>query len=114
MNLAEMLYQRGWQPVTGEQFLSWYSQRWPSPNTPAKIIVFNDTAREPDGKFHRAELDKTNVEIQDMGQILMAETKYFRIMDHQHRLSPVPGNRLQIGSSQQLCGPICRDRFANR
>lgn len=30
MNLAEMLYQRGWQPVTGEQFLSWYSQRWPS------------------------------------------------------------------------------------
>ncbi len=86
--LAEMLFKRGWTPVTGEQFQSWYAQRWPSPETPPKIIVFNDTAREPDGKFHTAEHHRNDIETQDMGQILIAETKYFRIVDHQHRLSP--------------------------
>ena len=86
--LAGMLSQRGWTPVTGGQFQSWYAQRWPSPEMPAQIILFNDTAREPDGKFHRAEFDKDNLETQDMRQILIAEIKYFRIIDHQHRLSP--------------------------
>jgi hypothetical protein len=82
--LADELLQRGWKPVTGEAFRSWYAHRWPSPESPAQVLVFNDTSRDPEGKYFTVEGEAT----QDMGQILIAETKYFRIVDHQHRLSP--------------------------
>lgn len=84
--LAEYLLKRGWKPITGKDFHKWYSNRWPCPETPSQLLVFNDTDRNPNGKYYVATFDK--VETYDKGDILIAETKFFRISDHQHRLSP--------------------------
>ncbi len=83
--LADDLLQNGWKPVTGEEFRAWYASRWPSPEAPAQVVLFNDTSRNPEGKYFTVAGEET----QDMGNILIAETKYFRVVDHQHRLSPV-------------------------
>ena len=82
--LADKLLQNGWKPVTGEQFRTWYASNWPSPEAPAQVLLFNDTSRNPEGKYFTVQGEET----QDMGNILIAETKYFRVVDHQHRLSP--------------------------
>jgi len=83
--LADELLQNGWKPVTGEQFRTWYATRWPAPETPPQVLLFADTARTPEGNYLTVDGEET----QDMGNILLAETKYFRVVDHQHRLSPV-------------------------
>lgn len=89
-DLVEYLLDRGWIPVTGREFSEWYSERWPSPETPNQLIVFNDTSRQPDGQYivppwvDRPQSTVTS----DMGSVLVAETKYFRVIDHQHRMSP--------------------------
>ena len=82
--LADELLQNGWKPVTGEQFRSWYASRWPAPEAPAQVLLFADTSRTPEGEYFTVDGEET----QDMGNILIAETKYFRVVDHQHRLSP--------------------------
>lgn len=85
--LVKFLLERGWQPVTGKQFQEWYAAKWPSPDAPNQLILFNDTARQPDGRYFTAAFDKSVATV-DQGQILIAETKHFRVIDHQHRLSP--------------------------
>ncbi len=82
--LADDLLKNGWKPVTGEEFHTWYASRWPAPEVPAQVVLFNDTSRNPEGKYFTVAGEET----QDMGNILIAETKYFRVVDHQHRLSP--------------------------
>ncbi len=83
--LTDELLQNGWKPVTGEQFRAWYASRWPAPETPSQVLLFADTSRTPEGKFLTVDGEET----QNMGNILVAETKYFRVVDHQHRLSPL-------------------------
>jgi hypothetical protein len=86
--LVEHLLRRGWQPMTGRAFHQWYSERWPAPAAPSQIIVFDDTAREPSGQYHVARFDEVPLPTVDQGRILVAETKHFRVIDHEHRLSP--------------------------
>ena len=81
------LLENGWQPVTGKEFYEWYSQQWPCPEVPNQLVLFEDTSKAPDGNFY-THITKPGEKSVDMGHILLAETKYFRVSDHQHRLSP--------------------------
>lgn len=89
-DLVEYLLDLGWIPVTGKQFYDWYFEQWPSPETPTQLFISDDTTRNPEGKFIVPPwVDRPySIETVDMGNILIAETKYFRVIDHQHRLSP--------------------------
>ena len=86
--LCDYLLENGWTPVTGTQFYNWYSSKWPCPETPNVALYFNDTSKDPDGKYNTPQWATPEAESEDMGNIFIAETKYFRIIDHQHRLSP--------------------------
>ncbi|MBO4548953.1 MAG: hypothetical protein J5758_07035, partial [Abditibacteriota bacterium] len=89
-DLVDLLLSRGWKPVASLDFLKWYSEKWPCPEAPNSVIYFNDTAREPDGRYFTPAWSYVTEdrETSDMGHIFIAETKYFRVCEHQHRLSP--------------------------
>ncbi len=89
-NLVDLLLSRGWKPVSSGDFLAWYSERWPCPEAPNCAIYFEDTAREPDGRYFTPAWSNVGEdrETLDMGHIFIAETKYFRVCEHEHRLSP--------------------------
>ena len=86
--LIDYLLENGWTPLTGIEFYDWYSNKWPSPETPNTVVFFKDTARDPNGKYNTPNWSIPESESFDMGNILIAETKYFRVIDHEHRLSP--------------------------
>jgi hypothetical protein len=80
LDLAEYLIQRGWQLVTVQQFVDWFSARWPCPSAPSAAYLMKDTLA--------GLVDKQGLAIPSHGRLLHAETRHFQVIDHENRMSP--------------------------
>lgn len=80
LDLVCWMLERGWRMMTCRQFYDWFVRQWPCPSAPSAAFLMPDTLG--------GRRDQRGTVIPHKGRMLHAETRYFQVIDHEHRLGP--------------------------
>lgn len=80
MDLIGLLLEHAWNLCSVQEFVDWFSGKWPCPQAPSMVYVMNDTLANRDDRDGRV--------IVGHGRLLHAETQFFQICDPEGRMAP--------------------------
>ncbi len=80
LDLVEWMIGRGWRMLTCREFYNWFTRSWPCPSAPSAAFLMPDTLG--------GRRDQRGTMIPHKGRMLHAETRYYQVIDHEHRLGP--------------------------